>query len=139
MTLVTFDAEPTCWRPYVGPGGTRLTLKPDALIVMQLDDYEDRYFIEVDCGTEPGPRLTAKARIYIRYWQTGREQANTNVFPYVMWVVPNERRAAFLIDTLASLPPEYWQLFLVATSEEAIKRIAIGTNVPISNRKEVNS
>lgn len=139
MTLAEFVSEPACWRHYTGPGGARLTLNPDATAVAQLPDFEDHYFIEMDCSTESGPRITAKARIYIRYWQSGREEAGSGIFPYVLWIAPDQNRADFLVKTLATLPPEHWQLFMVATADQAVERIATGTNVPIANRKEVNS
>ena len=116
---LAFESEPTCWRRYFGPGGARSTLKPDALVVVGLDDFEDRYFIEADCGTEPGPRIRAKAKTYVRYWQSGREQADTGIFPYVLWIAPNGKRAAFLVDILANLAAEHWQLFMVTTAETA--------------------
>jgi hypothetical protein len=117
----------------------RLTLKPDALTVIHLDAYEDRYFIEADCGTEPGTRIRAKAREYIRYWRSGREDAHGGVFPYVLWVAPSPKRAAFLVEALVGLPAEDWALFLVATDEEAVRRISTGAGVPIGSQwKEVN-
>ncbi len=126
MQLVTFDGEPVCWRHYFGPGGARSVLKPDALAVTGIDNYEDRYFIEADCGTESGPRIAAKARMYVRYWQSGREQAETGIFPYVLWLAPNTKRASFLVDVLAKLDAEHWRLFLVLTTDEAPGRMAMG-------------
>jgi len=137
VALAAYDTEPNCWRPFFGPGGERSTLKPDALAVVHLADYEDHYFIEADCDTEPGPRITAKARAYIRYWQSGREQENHGIFPYVLWMTTTPKRRAFLVDTLAGLPAEHWQIFLVTTAEEAVDGISTGTFMPITNRKEV--
>jgi len=137
MALAAYDTEPNCWRAFFGPGGERSTLKPDALAVVHLADYEDRYFVEADCGTEPGPRITAKARAYIRYWQSGREQAQHGVFPYVLWITTTPERKDLLVDALARLPAEHWQLFLVTTAQEAVERISTGTFVSITNRKEL--
>jgi hypothetical protein len=137
MELVAFESEPNCWRRYFGPTGARSTLKPDALVMVGLDDFEDRYFIEADCGTEPGTRIRAKAKTYVRYWQSGREQADIGIFPYVLWIAPNAKRAAFLVDALANLDPEHWQLFMVLAAETAASRIASGNAESVSNRKEV--
>jgi hypothetical protein len=137
MELIAFDAEPGCWRNYFGPGGARSILKPDAMAVVGVGDYEDRYFIEADCSTEHCPHITAKAKAYVRYWKSGREQAESGVFPYVLWVGPDPKRAAFLVDVLSALDPEYWQLFLVATADTAARQMATGTTTPISNGKEV--
>ena len=49
------------------------------------------------------PSIIAKAKTYVRYWQSGREQAETGIFPFVLWVAPDEARADLLIDALVSL------------------------------------
>jgi hypothetical protein len=134
--LVSFDAEPICWRPFTGPGGGRVTLKPDAFALLHLGHFEDRYFVEIDCGTEAGPRISEKAKTYIRYFKSGKEQARTEIFPYVLWVTPTERRAAFLVETLASLEAEHWKLFLVTTSDRAAGLMTNGQD-QITNEKEV--
>lgn len=134
--LLAYDTEPACWRRYFGPGGARSVLKPDALAVVGLDDYEYRYFVEIDCGTEHRPQIVAKAKSYVRYWQSGREQADIGIFPFVLWVAPDGDRAAFLADALSTLPAEHWRVFLVATADDAAKTIATGKAASI-NRKEV--
>lgn len=135
--LVSYDTEPICWRRYFGPGGARSVLKPDALAVVGSGNYEYRYFVEIDCSTEHRPQIITKAKTYIRYWQSGREQAETGIFPFVLWVAPDGDRAAFLVEALSTAPAEHWRLFLVSTAEEAASKIATGTLMPISNRKEV--
>jgi hypothetical protein len=134
--LTAFDAEPRCWRDFTGPGGAPLTLKPDASLIIDSPDYEDRWFIELDRATESLPRIIAKAELFIRYYLSGREQAATDVFPQVLWVVPNERRLAQLVEALSNLPPEHWQLFAVTTAENASKQLITGALAPIT-RKEV--
>jgi hypothetical protein len=129
LELLDFTAEPACWRPFSGPGGGRVTLKPDACVVVKLGRYEDRWFIEVDRNTEAAPTLRRKCETYQRYWQTGTEQERTGVFPRVLWVVPEDRRQAALIDVLGQLPTEAWPLFAVAVSGEAVTRIARGAAV----------
>jgi hypothetical protein len=137
IELVAYDTEPICWRRYFGPGGARSVLKPDALAIVGLDDYEYRYFLEMDCDTEHRPQIIIKAKTYVRYWQSGREQAETEIFPFGLWVTPDADRAGFLIDALSTLPPDHWRLFMVTTPEEAPKLIAAGSGEAISNRKEV--
>jgi hypothetical protein len=136
MELTTYDTEPRCWRHYFGPGGARTTLKPDALAAIANGDYEYRYFIEMDCSTEHRPQIVAKAKTYVRYRQSGREQAATDIFPFVLWVTPTDKRRSLIIDALATLPPEHWQLFMVATADEAAERMTRGTAASI-NQKEV--
>jgi len=115
VSLVAFDAEPTCWRRFAGPGGARLVLKPDAYVVIDSGEFEDHFFIEIDCATESAPRIIQKARVYVRYWQSGREEIRLGLFPLVVWVVPTERRQQQLVSALATLDPAVWQLFTVAT------------------------
>jgi hypothetical protein len=140
-SLVHFDAEPACWRRYSGPGGANLILKPDAFTLTENDEYEDRAFIEIDRATEALPRITEKAKAYVRYWQSGREQEASGLFPRVLWVVPDQARLAQLVDRLILLPAEHWQLFAVATSATAAEQIMTGAITAISaemdKRREV--
>ena len=137
VEILAYDTEPRCWRRYFGPGGAPSVLKPDSLAIVGLGDFEYRYFIEIDCGTEHRPQIIQKAKAYVRYFQSGREQAETGIFPFVIWSVPDEQRADLLIDALTSLPAEHWQLFMVTTADQAADRIAGGHSEAISNPKEV--
>ena len=140
LNLATYDVEPQCWRNFIGPGGGSVVLKPDAFATLHIENFEDRYFIEVDLATEDGPRILTKARTYIRYWQSGKEQESSGVFPYVAWLTTTEDRRVFLTDTLAKLPAEHWQLFIVSTIDELTQSLSNGTFLPINNKpKEVNS
>lgn len=135
--LLAYDTEPKCWRRYFGPGGARSVLKPDSMAVIGLDELEYRYFVEIDCSTEHRPQIVGKAKAYVRYWQSGREQADTGIFPLVLWVAPDTERSDFLVDCLSALPAEHWCLFTVSTAEEVAKRIAAGRVSPINEAKEV--
>lgn len=126
--LLGFQAEPTCWRSFSGPGGRRLVLKPDAFLTSLSGDFEDRYFIEVDRNTESLPRITEKARLYASYWQSGQEQEAHGVFPQVLWIAPTQERRDRIVEALARLEPEHWQLFATTTAEEAAALIWAGTD-----------
>ena len=134
--LARFDAEPACWRRYFGPGGGRLWLKPDALVVLRAGAYEDRYWVEVDNATEQLPRIVGKARGYLRYFQTGAEEAVSGVFPQALWIVPDRRRHDQLVATLARLPAEHHRLFAVTTASEAVERLVDGSPTPITNERK---
>jgi hypothetical protein len=84
----------------------------------------------MDLGTESGPRITTKAKAYIRYFGSGREQAESGVFPFVLWIAPDEDRAALLVDALARTPAEQWDLFRVATAASYVQLIANASNKP---------
>lgn len=121
-----FRTEPACWRSLTGRGGGREVLKPDAEIVLADDQFEDRWFCEVDRATESRPTLGRKLDRYVQYWRTGQEQARTEVFPKVLWIVPDEKRHDVLVDLFGRQPVEAWPLFTVATEAQATDRILAG-------------
>jgi hypothetical protein len=121
--LLELNAEPSCWRNFDGIGGQRSTLKPDSYVRLGLGAYEDSYFLEVDRGTEGSRTLERQLQLYIAYHASGKEQAERGVFPRVLWLVPSEQRKAALVDSLARLPAEHWELFQVARFDEAIDRL----------------
>lgn len=123
LELLDFTAEPGCWRSFSGPGGGRVTLKPDAYACIELGQYEDRWFIEVDRSTESTTTLRRKCDVYRRYWQTGTEQERSGIFPRVLWLVPDQHRQAVLVDVFGRQPAEAWPLFTVAVFDEAACRI----------------
>jgi hypothetical protein len=119
-TLLSFDPEPGCWRPYMAGFGARQVLKPDAFLKLATADYELSWFIEIDMATEALPTVKAKALRYHEYFQTGTEQAERGVFPRVLWIVPDPGRAEAVRDTLAQLPAGAHRLSAVATTAEAL-------------------
>jgi hypothetical protein len=118
--LLAFDAEPTCWRTHQSRQGQRVTLKPDAYVRLGVGAYEQRSFLEVDCGSEGRAALTRKCSYYVSYYQTGLEQAEHGVFPRVVWATTNQARVRLLVDVCSALPAEYWQLFQVTLFAGAI-------------------
>lgn len=126
VDLLAFDAEPACWRAFSGPGGGRLRLKPDAFVRIGIGNYEYRWLVEVDRATEAPSVLHRKALLYVRYWQSGREQSRGNVFPKVLWVVPDAKRQEVLIDVLSRQAAEAWVLFAVTTSDQALEFLCRG-------------
>jgi hypothetical protein len=139
VRLTRFDAEPACWRCFYGPGGGRLRLKPDAFVIMDGPGYQDRAFIEIDRATEALPRITAKAKSYVQYFQSGREQAEHGLFPLVVWIAPDERRRNQLIDALVRVDAEYWRLFAVTTDQHAVEQLMSGAFTPLNDRQEARS
>jgi len=129
LHLADFVTEPGCWRRFHGPGGARLVLKPDAALRLRLGRYEDRWWLEADCGTESRTTLARKCEVYRRYWQAGVEQARTGVFPRVLWLVPNEQRQGVLVDVIARQPEDARPLFVVAPFASAIDRLVQGAGV----------
>lgn len=118
LEVLAFDPEPASWRPFAGTGG-RQVLKPDAFARLGLGKYEDRYFVELDCGTEGSGALAAKCRTYLAYFRSGAEQAAHGVFPRIVWITTTEQRVSLIADVCGRLPAAAWPLFAVTTPERA--------------------
>jgi hypothetical protein len=120
VELLSFDTEPACWRRYTRLGGATGLLKPDAYVRLGVGEFEDSLLIEVDLGTEHRGQLTRQHHAYGEYFRAGVEQAETGVFPGVLWIVPDERRLTLLTDIHRGLPKPVRRLFTVTTSERAL-------------------
>jgi len=115
--LLAFDAEPTCWRSFVGSYGGETILKPDAFIRLGVDGgYEQRTFLELDCGSEGRGALMRKCRAYAAYYRSGQE----TVMPRVVWITTAQARVRLLVDICARLPAEDWQLFAIGTTDRLL-------------------
>jgi hypothetical protein len=128
LRLGEFHTEPACWRSFAAPSAGRVTLKPDAEVTLGLGRFEDRWFIEVDRATESRSTLDRKLGCYLRYWQSGQEQARTGIFPKVLWIVPDSARVDLLVDGCGRLPVAAWPLFTVATEADAVDRLLAGAD-----------
>jgi Replication-relaxation len=138
IELLAFETEPAAWRRYHAAGGIRRLLKPDVFVITGSAEWEDRWFLEIDRSTESPSRLRTKAEVYISYWLSGREQADVEVFPRVVWVVPDETRKAKIVDVLAALPPEHWRLFGVCCDAEFAEVIIAGAGNPDDQNGELS-
>lgn len=121
LELVEHQAEPDCWRDFVGLGGRALKLRPDSYIRIGVGDFELRAFIEVDRGTVGSVALERKHRVYLDYARSGREQAAHGNLPSVVWVTTDQRRVALLERIAAKLGDQARRLFVAATTEQAIE------------------
>ena len=122
--LVNVELEPACWRPYAGLGGSREVLKPDLYAVTASGDYEDHWYLEVDRATESLPTLIRQCQQYEAYRRTGTEQAKRGLFPYVLWIVPDDTRAQKLDAALNAARQLDRQLFKITMPEGLIDVIA---------------
>lgn len=126
LQVLVYDTEPVCWRSFNGPGGEVVMVKPDAYAVLGVGEFEEHAFIEVDRGTESSQALRVKLDRYRGYWASGREQRSRDVFPRVVWLVPDGRRLDQLVDIAARQPAEAWSLFKVALFENAVSALSGG-------------
>ncbi len=126
IELVHFQAEPRCWRSFVGPGGYQRLLKPDSHLITGCGDYLDHWFLEIDRATESKARLHTKIQAYTSFWQSGREQADTDVFPKVLWIVPDDKRLAQLAQVIQELPDDERRLHQICTDDNFTTAIVLG-------------
>lgn len=102
VELVAVETEPSAWRSFLAPHGARSTLKPDLFAITASGEFEDHWFIEVDRATEHPSVVMRKAQVYERYAATGAHQAEHELFPAVVWVVPDAKRQRALEAALAA-------------------------------------
>jgi hypothetical protein len=121
VELLAFDSEPACWQSYLGGGGVRQWVKPDAFVRLGVGEIEARAWLEVDCGTEGRAAVLRKCRSYLSYFYAGIE---TEVFPKVVWITTTQKRAGLLAEVCGSLPAEAWKLFAVTTPGRALDVLA---------------
>lgn len=115
--LVEVQTEPSGWRRFTGLGGARETLKPDLYAVTATGEFEDHWFIEVDRATESVATVLRQCEAYEYYRRQGDEINRNGVFPVVVWVVPDEHRAAKLRDAIKSARGLTGELYRVVTQD----------------------
>lgn len=121
--VLELETEPDFWRSFQA-GGSALMLKPDLLIVTADAQTETHTFVEVDLGTEHLPAIRRKCDLYQRAYRDGSEERTRGLFPAVVWIVPDDKRAASLHAGIAAdktLDPD---LFTVVTTQETLSTLA---------------
>lgn len=122
LTLHAFGVEPGTWRRYEVGGKTRV-LKPDLFAVLSAaaDQEHDRlYWVEADLASESLPTVIAESKQYLEFRSTGQIQRDEGVFPWVVWVAPDERRASRIAEALKASRSIDRALFKVTTAERFI-------------------
>ena len=122
LSLEAVDTEPSCWRKYKDNGKV-CYLKPDIFVITNYDNYEDRWFMEIDLGSESSTQLLEKCNAYIEYFYSGIEQKETGVFPIVTWIVKDEVRKEKLKQYIRESLKGQPKMFLVITPDEFEKMI----------------
>lgn len=117
ITLARHQFEPTCWRFY-NHHDKDITLKPDLMLVTNLDDFEDKWFIEMDLNTEDIHVIMEKCKRYHQYYATGIEHKKHGIFPMVVWIVPNARRRKLIEENIRSTFMDKQKIFIVITPDE---------------------
>lgn len=115
--IAALQLEPECWRMY-SSGGASCSLKPDLYASTVSEEYEDRYFIEVDLDTESPAKIIEKCQKYHVYYRSGMEQEESGMFPLTVWIVPSTARKETLIRYLRETFDKQAKLFAVITGDE---------------------
>lgn len=124
LEVLEIQGEPACWRAFLAGLGARVTLKPDLFLRIGAGALEDRWMVEIDMATEHRSTLAAKAHRYHAHYRTGSEQHQHGVYPRVLWVVLDERRAEQVAGVLRHLPTEARRLFSICRFDQAIQYLA---------------
>jgi hypothetical protein len=119
LELIETQQEPVCWRNYTATLGARKLLKPDLFIRLGAGQQEDRWMVEVDLGSESGRTIARKTTLYAQHYRSNAEQHEHGVYPRVLWVVPDERRAEQIHSVLDRTPEQVRRLFTVRAFDEA--------------------
>ena len=121
--LLEHQAEPDCWRRFLGAMGGQRHLRPDAFVSIGVGEWEQLAFIEIDRGSEGSAALARKLEVYVAYWRSGAEQHQRDIFPKVVWLVTKDRRLRPLRREIALLPPDTQGIFAVATFDAALDEL----------------
>lgn len=129
LEQLSVTGEPTNWRRFNGLHGRVETLKPDLHAVTAFGDYEDHWLLERDLATEHPNVVVRQALFYERFAATGRYQDEHDVFPAVLWIVPDQARQHALeraMRTARGLSPS---IHRVITEAEFLPTVLAG-NAP---------
>jgi hypothetical protein len=123
IELLDVQTEPGCWRRWNRGDGSGEILRPDLYVSLGVGSDELRWFVEIDRGSEHLPTVLRKAAAYQRYYDSAVEQTREGVFPRVLWVVPDGRRAQQLAAGLQRERGLTAELFTVSLSNAAVQRL----------------
>jgi hypothetical protein len=126
ITLKVKQTEPNCWRQYTGMGGQTIWLRPDLFAITSSGDFIDHWFFEIDLATESPVTVVKKCALYLAYRQSGAEQRTRGVFPYVVWIVPDNKRKTSLTNHLSENIRGETKLFVFITMNELEQLITQG-------------
>lgn len=118
VNVLTFQFEPKSWRSYSNRLAEIRHLKPDAYSVVAVGEFEDSYFFELDRSSESLHRVVNTCKKYIHYYHSGIEQHERDVFPFVVWVVPDDKRQRAIQSAINEALDQFQVLFTVITLDE---------------------
>jgi len=104
LVVITYEADPASRRT-VGD----ILLTPDAHVELGVSATRQkfRFWLEIDRDTENAETIRGKC---VRYWRAFQAW-HGDIFPYIVFVVPDDRRQRELERTIAGGPAEAQELF----------------------------
>jgi hypothetical protein len=119
LEILRLEAEPRCWRSYTSTSGHQI-VRPDLFVALGVGEYEHHWFVEIDLGTETMLRRVAKCQQYEAYYRSGNEQATHDLFPKVLWCMPNQALADDLRQRINRTKSLTSAIFEVTTRSEVL-------------------
>lgn len=116
LVVLSYEPEPAC---HLKQGAVLLT--PDAKLDVGLPVQRQRVgaFLELDRGTERARQIQGKC---LRYWEAYQGWPD-QVFPLVVFVVPDERRATEIARSISQLPQAARPLFRICEMDKVPQEI----------------
>jgi hypothetical protein len=111
VAVLAFEPEPLC---HVNVGTIQLTPDAFAEIGVRALNAKFSFWLEVDRGTEHGQVIKDKC---IRYWRAYKLWEGA-VFPYVVFVVPDESRRQEVCRVVAGGPDQAQDIFQVTLMDQ---------------------
>lgn len=99
-----------------------IPLLPDLYVELKIGTKERRAWLEIDLATERPKQLKDKLRRYHEAWNGAGEQWDP--WPWVVWVVPDEKRKAELESLIAQTPKESRPMFKTALFDDVVEVLA---------------
>lgn len=124
LEVIAVQHEPRSWRYFLGPMAARLVVRPDLFLRIGAGPLEDRWFVEIDLGTEHKSTIAAKAAGYLAHFRSGAEQHEHSVYPRVLWTTPDTVRTQQLRKVFGRQTAQLQSLFSVCRFDEAIDFLA---------------
>lgn len=145
LHALELTGEPAAWRDHLGPYGQKVTLKPDLHLYARTSEREYYAFLEVDRATENPGRIIRQCWRYDAYYRSGLEQQSVGVFPVVIWICPNAKRADQILRYLGEhTTPAHegndqkliQEMFLVTTMDDLPDTIRAGLAPPPEGKRQ---
>lgn len=123
LEIVSFKTEPDC---HENVGSILLT--PDAFVELKLSSNQESLisWLEVDRGTEHLDKIQEKCE---RYWKAFTSGQWEGVFPYVLFVVPDEGRKRSIERVIQAGPGGAREIFSVCLASRFPKIVGAETSM----------